>query len=180
VAGEWASTRSAIINPGVGGLILKIKTKDIALVSVFASLYAVLVYAFAPMSFYALQFRVAGVLRPAIAKKWFLSIGYAIGVVVGNLFSPFAGPYELVFMPLVSLAAGIIGFVVAQRFKNSYFIEGAIIAVIVPMGVSWMLNQLFGLPLIATFPYLLISEQTACLVGAFVFKLIELRFKWWE
>ena len=159
---------------------MKIKTKDMALASIFASLYAALVYAFAPASFYALQFRVAGVLRPAIAKKWVLSIGYAIGVGVGNLFSPFAGPYELVFMPLVSLAAGIIGFVVAKRFKESYFVEGAIIAVIVPTGVSWMLNQLFGLPLITTFPYLLISEQIVCLLGAFVFKLIEMRFKWWE
>ena len=159
---------------------MKIETKDIALASVFASLYAVLVYFFAPASFYALQFRVAGVLRPAIAKKWVLSIGYAVGVIVGNLFSPFSGPYELIFMPLVSLAAGIIGFVVAKRFRESYFVEGAIIAVIVPVGVSWMLNQLFGLPLVATFPYLLVSEQVVCLVGAFIFKLIELRFKWWE
>lgn len=159
---------------------MKLETKDVALVSIFASLYAVLVYFFAPLSFYALQFRVAGVLRPAIAKKWVLSIGYGIGVIVGNLFSPFSGPYELVFMPLVSLAAGIIGFVVAKRFKESYFVEGAIIAVIVPVGVSWMLNQLFGLPLLATFPYLLVSEQIVCLIGAFVFKLIELRFKWWE
>jgi len=159
---------------------LRIKTKDVALASIFASLYAVLVYFFAPLSFYALQFRVAGVLRPAIAKKWILSIGYAIGVVVGNLFSPFSGPYELVFMPLVSLAAGIIGFVVAKRFNKNYFIEGAIIAVIVPVGVSWMLNRLFSLSWMATFPYLLISEQLVCLMGAFVFKMIELRFKWWE
>ena len=159
---------------------MKIETKDVALVSIFASLYAVLVYFFAPLSFYALQFRVAGVLRPAIAKKWVLSIGYAVGVIVGNLFSPFSGPYELVFMPLVSLAAGIIGFVVAKRFRESYFVEGAIIAVIVPVGVSWMLNQLFGYPLLATFSYLLVSEQIVCLMGAFVFKLIELRVKWWE
>lgn len=159
---------------------MKIETKDIALVSIFASLYAVLVYVFAPVSFYTLQFRVAGVLRPAIAKKWVLSIGYAIGVIVGNLFSPFSGPYELVFMPLVSLVAGIVGFIVAKRFKENYFIEGAIIAVIVPISVSWMLNQLFGLPLVATFPYLLISEQIVCLIGAFIFKLIDLRFKWWE
>jgi uncharacterized membrane protein len=83
-------------------------------------------------------------------------------------------------MPLVSLAAGIIGFVVAQRFNKNYFIEGAIIAIIVPIGVSWMLNQLLDLPWMATFPYLLISEQLVCLMGAFVFKMIELRFKWWE
>jgi uncharacterized membrane protein len=159
---------------------LKITTKDIALTSIFASLYAALVYLFAPLSFYALQFRVAGVLRPAIAKKWVLSIGYALGVVVGNLFSPFSGPYELVFMPIVSLVAGVAGFIVARKFDGNYFIAGAVIAVIASAGVSWMLAQLFGVSMLATFPYLLISEQIVCLVGAVVFKFIEIRFKWWE
>jgi len=158
---------------------VKINTKDIALTSIFASLYAAMVYLFAPMSFYALQFRIAGVLRPAIAKKWVLSIGYAIGVVVGNVFSPFSGPYEMVFMPIVSLLAGIAGFVVARKFGGNYFVAGAVIAFIVPIGVSWMLAQLFGAPMLATFPYLLVSEQIVCLIGALVFKLIETRFKWW-
>jgi uncharacterized membrane protein len=71
---------------------MKMKTRDLTLVAIFAALYAALVYVFAPISFLALQFRVAGVLRPAIAKKRILVIGYAIGVVVGNLFSPFVGP----------------------------------------------------------------------------------------
>lgn len=88
---------------------MKIKTKDIALTAVFAALYAALVYVFTPISFLALQFRVAGVLRPGIARKWTLAIGYAIGVVVGNLFSPF-GVYDLLFMPVMSLLAGLLGY----------------------------------------------------------------------
>jgi len=48
---------------------LELKSKDVSLVAIFASIYVVLVYGFAPISFYALQFRVAGVIRPAIAKK---------------------------------------------------------------------------------------------------------------
>jgi uncharacterized membrane protein len=167
-------------NPGVGGRKLKINTKDVALMSIFAALYVALVYAFIPLSFYALQFRVAGVLRPAIAKKWVLSIGYAIGVVAGNLFSPFSGPYELVLMPVVSLIAGLAGFIVARRFGGNYFITGAIVAVIVPLGVSWMLNQLLGVPMLATFPYLLVSEQIVCFVGASIFKFIGIKVKWWE
>ena len=148
--------------------------------SVFAALYATLVYLFIPLSFYALQFRVAGVLRPAIAKKWVLIIGYAIGVIVGNIFSPLSGSYELIFMPIVSLFAGVAGFAVARRFQGNYFVAGAVIAVIVPIGVSWMLNQLLGLPMLATFPYLLVSEQIVCLLGASIFKLIDVRFKWWK
>jgi len=158
---------------------LKIKTKDVALTAVFAALYAALVYVFTPISFLALQFRVAGVLRPGIARKWTLAIGYAIGVVVGNLFSPF-GVYDLLFMPVMSLLAGLLGYLAAKPFKNNYFVTGAVIATIIPLSVSWMLNQVLGLPIIATLPYLFISEQIICLIGAVIFRLIETRFKWWQ
>jgi len=139
----------------------------------------VLVYVFAPISFYTLQFRVAGILRPAIARKWHLAIGYAIGVVVGNFFSPFVGIYELLFMPLMSFVAGMLGYVLAKRVGNNYFVAGAVIAVIIPISVSWMLNQLFNIPIQATFLYTLISEQIICFIGAGIFKIIETRFIWW-
>lgn len=159
---------------------MKIETRDLSLVAIFAALYAVLVYVFVPMSFMALQFRVAGMLRPAIAKKWILAIGYAIGVVVGNLSSPNVGPYELLFMPLMSLIAGLLGHIFAKRFGNNYFICGAAIATIIPLSVAWMLLQLFNEPIIATFPYLFLSEQAVCLLGSVVFQSIETRFKWWQ
>jgi len=158
---------------------LKVSSRDLSLVAVFAALYAVLVYLFSPISFYALQFRIAGILRPGIARKWILAVGYGVGVVVGNLFSPFTGPYELVFMPLMSFLAGSLGYLVARPVKNNYFVAGAVIAAIISISVSWMLSQLFNLPLFATLPYLFISEQAVCLIGAIVFKLIEARFKWW-
>ena len=157
---------------------MEIKSKDLSLVAIFASLYALLVYLFAPISFYALQFRIAGILRPWIAKKWILAIGYSIGVVVGNLFSPFAGPYELIFMPFMSFLAGLLGYLIARELKHNYFVAGSVIATVIAISVSWMLNQLFNLPILATLPYLFISEQTICLIGAFIFKLIEIRFRW--
>jgi uncharacterized membrane protein len=159
---------------------LKVKSRDLTIVAVFASLYAVLVYVFAPISFLALQFRVAGVLRPGIAKKWVLAVGYAIGVLVGNIFSPFAGVYELLFMPFMSFLAGVLGYLVAKPFKQNYYVAGAVIATVIPLSVSWMLNQLFKLPIFATLPYLFASEQAVCLIGASLFKLIETRFKWWQ
>lgn len=155
------------------------KSRDLALVAAFAALYALLVYVFAPISFYALQFRIAGILRPAIAKKWVLAIAYAVGVVVGNVFSPFSGPYELLFMPLMSFVAGVAGYLAAKPLKENYFVAGSVIAVIIPVSISWMLNQLFNLPILVTFLYLLVSEQIVCFLGSSMFKLIETRFKWW-
>lgn len=163
----------------VWGGNLKVTSRDLSLVAVFAALYVVLVYMFSPVSFYAFQFRVAGILRPGIARKWVLAVGYGIGVAVGNIFSPFVGPFELVFMPIMSFVAGVAGYVVAKPFKNNYFITGVVVATIIPVSVSWMLNELFNLPMLATFPYLFISEQIVCLLGASMFRLIETRVKWW-
>jgi len=158
---------------------LERKSRDLALVAVYASLYVVLVYLFAPISFYAFQFRVAGILRPGIARKRILAVGYAIGVAVGNIFSPFAGLFEFVFMPIMSLLAGSLGYLVARLFESNYFVAGAVIAAVISMSVSWMLSMLFNMPMLATLPYLFISEQMVCFIGAFIFKLIETRFRWW-
>jgi len=159
---------------------MKIKTKDLSLVAIFAALYVALVYVFSASSFLPQQFRVAGMLRPAIAKKWILAIAYALGVIIANLFSPFAGIYDLLFMPMMSFVAGILGYAIALRFGKNYFICGAIIATIVPLSLSWMFLQLFNEPIIANFPLLLLGEQVVCLIGSSVFKMIESRFKWWE
>lgn len=158
---------------------MDLTSRDLSLLAVFAALYAALVYVFAPVSFYALQFRVAGVLRPAIAKKWTLAVGYALGVVIGNIYSPFVGVYELVFMPVMSGVAGILGYAVAKQFNQNYFVAGAVIATIIPLSVSWMLYQLFTVPILATFPYTFLSEQLICLLGAGLFRAIETRFVWW-
>jgi uncharacterized membrane protein len=158
----------------------RLDTRKITLIAIYAALYAALVAVFSPVSFYALQLRVAGVVRPGIAKMRLLAVGYALGVVVGNLFSPFAGIYELLFMPFMSLVAGLLGYEAARMFKGNYFVCGAVIAVIIPLSVAWMLSQLFGLPLLATLPGLLVSEQVVNLVGAGIFRLVEKRVRWWE
>ncbi|MHA1280667.1 MAG: QueT transporter family protein [Candidatus Helarchaeota archaeon] len=156
------------------------KNRDLALVAVYAALYAAMVVVFAPLSFYALQFRIAGVLRPGIAKKRDLAIGYALGTVVGNIFSPFAGIYELLFMPIMSLLSGIIGFEASKRMKENYYVCGVVIAVIIPLSVAWMLNRLFNLPIIATLPGLIVSEQIINFFGATIFKILESRIEWWK
>jgi uncharacterized membrane protein len=156
------------------------KTRDLSLITIYAALYAMMVVFFQPLSFYALQFRIAGILRPGIAKKRELAAAYALGTVVANVFSPFTGVYELVFMPIMSLLSGILGFEVAKKFNESYYICGAVIAIIIPLSVAWMLNQLFNIAFIVSLPGLIVSEQVINLIGSTIFKLIEQRYNWWE
>jgi len=159
---------------------LKIKTKDLALTSVYAALYAALVFVTIPYSFGIAQVRIAGALRPAISKKWILAIGYAIGVLVANFFSPFAGPWDLVFMPIMSLVAGIAGYLVAKLFGGNYFVSGAVTATIISVSLSFMFEQLNISPMFVALPYLFVVEQVVCFIGAFSFRLIDTRFKWWQ
>jgi uncharacterized membrane protein len=156
------------------------KTKELSLMAIYAALYAAMVVVFQPISFSAMQFRLAGVLRPGIARKRDLAVAYALGTVVANIFSPYAGIYELLFMPVMSFVAGFTGYYVAQQFKGNYYVCGVVIALIIPASVAFMLYQLFNTPMIVTLPGLIIAEQVINLLGATIFKMIEPRYKWWE
>ena len=155
------------------------KAYDIAQITIFAALYAVLIYIFAAISFNALPIRVAGVLGPGTAKKKLLAVGYALGVLIGCFFSPF-GAYEVLFMPAVSLFACLLGYAIAKPFKHSYFVTGAVIATISSVSLSLILNQVLNMPLIVIFPYLFIIDQIIAFSGSVMFNRIEKRFKWWE
>jgi uncharacterized membrane protein len=161
-------------------LKLILKSKDVALTAIYAALYAALVYVTIPFSFGMAQFRIAGALRPAIAKKWILAVGYAVGVIVANFFSPFAGPWDLVFMPVMSLLAGLAGYLVARPFNHNYFVSGAVTASIISVSLSYMLSQFSVAPMIVSLPYLFVAEQAICLIGASAFRLIDSRYKWWQ
>jgi len=65
------------------------KTKSIALASLFAALYAVLVVVLAPISFQLVQVRVADALIPlSITFGWPVAVGVTVGCVVSNVVSP--------------------------------------------------------------------------------------------
>ncbi len=180
MAGEWGLPPVPPYKSRRREAKMEINTKDVTLVAIFAALYAVLGVVFAPIGFLALQFRIAGIIRPAVAKKPILIVGYTIGVFITNLFSPFTGFLELVFMPLMSLVAGLAGYYAAKFFGKSYMVAGAVIAVIIPISVSWMLNQLFELPIVATLPGLIVSEQIVNGLGSILFMAVASRYRWYE
>jgi uncharacterized membrane protein len=154
----------------------KMRTKDLALITVFASLYAILTWILAPISFWALQFRVSEALKPAVAKKKQLCIAFMVGNFLANLLSPFAGIFELVFMPVVGNL--FVGYLAHKLSRGNYWIAGLIFSTGVSCCVSWMLQQLFTLPMLVTLPMLWLSETIAMTLGSIVFGIIERRWRW--
>jgi len=157
-----------------------IDSKTISQIAVFAALYAVLVWLFPSLSYAAVQFRVAEGLKPAVAKQWTLAFAFAIGNFLGNLISPFAGAYELGFMPLMNVVGGVAAYGTSKFFGRNYFAAGIVYATITALSVSWMLHALFSLPLTALIPLLLASELAAVIIGSVIFVLVERRWRWYS
>ncbi len=131
------------------------------------------------LSFAAVQFRVAEALKPAVAKRWTLTFAFAIGNFLGNIISPFAGVYELAFMPAMNIVGGLLAFSVGRAFRKNYLVSGVVYAAVTALSVSWMLHVLFNLPLEALIPLLLASEVIAVIAGATLFMAAERRWKWY-
>jgi len=154
--------------------------KALSKVAVFAALYTVLVWLFQPFGFAALQFRVAEGLKPSIAKVRTLAVAFAIGNFLGNLVSPFAGIYELAFMPTMNIVGGLLAYYAAKIFKGNYFVAALVYGTTIALSVSWMLHALFNIPLLDLIPFLLASELIAMILGAVAFLFLEKRWKWYQ
>ena len=155
-------------------------TRALSQIAVFAALYTVLVWLLPGLSFAATQFRIAEGLKPAIAERWTLAFAFALGNFLGNLISPFAGVYELGFMPLMNIVGGLLAYGIARAFKRNYLVAGLVYAAVIGLSVSWMLHVLFNIPLEALVPLLIASEEAVMIIGAVLFYLVEKRWKWYQ
>ena len=85
------------------------KVKDLALASIFAALYAILVILLAVISFQLVQVRIADALIPlSIVFGWPAVIGVTVGCIVSNVVSPM--PSVIIDVTLGSIANLIASF----------------------------------------------------------------------
>jgi hypothetical protein len=75
----------------------------IAEVAVIAAAYAALTIFLAPMAYGPLQLRISEILKPLVIWEPQLIPAFVIGNMLGNIGSPFVGPWELVWMPFANL-----------------------------------------------------------------------------
>ncbi len=114
------------INPGVGGETdLKIDSRDVALTTVFAALYAVLVLFLSSLSFGLAQVRIADALIPlSVIFGWPGVMGVTLGCLIGNVVTPM--PSIITDMSLGALAnfvASILAWKIAAQKRGSMISE---------------------------------------------------------
>ncbi len=132
------------------------KTRRIAEIGVVAALYAVMVYLLAPVSFAVLQFRVAEVIKSLVIFRKHTIWAMAVGVGIANLISPYAGAWELAWMPLMNLAGGYLAWLIGNRV-NAYA-GAAVFAAWIALAVAVMLFAAANLPFWPAFGSVLVPE----------------------
>jgi uncharacterized membrane protein len=139
--------------------------RRVAIAGVVGALYVVL--SITPFSYGPVQFRIGEALKPLVIKYPVVIPAFGIGTVIINLFSPFAGVLELVFMPLVDVTGGMLCYLVARRVGGAFgtYLASLVYALYAAAGVAVVLTVATGLPYLAAFASVAVSETILLLLG---------------
>ncbi len=131
-------------------------------VGVVAALYAAVTIVLHPLSYGPLQLRVPEILKSLVIWEPHLIPAFVIGNFLSNLVSPFAGPWELLFMPLANLVGAALCYAVGRRFA---WVGAALYALVIAAAVGLMLSVLLPARFAYLFPPLLVSEEVLLVGG---------------
>jgi uncharacterized membrane protein len=154
---------------------LKIQSKDLTLIGVYAALYAALVVVLGGFSYGLIQVRIADsmlALVPLLGLPGVL--GHTLGVFIANMFSTI-GLIDLL-NTIPSFAMSFVVYYVYKRTENDYTVIGTCIAYSIVLGVTvgWMLSYVLSLPLLPTIAYVAVGNTVASvLIGWPIFKVLK-------
>ena len=154
---------------------MKIQTKDLALIGLYAALYAALVVFLGFASYGPVQIRVADALVAVVPLLGLPGVlGHTLGVFIANMFST-AGLIDLL-NTIPSFAMAFVVFYVYKKTENDFTVIGTCTAYSCVLGVTvgWMLSFLYELPLLPTIGYVAIGNFIASvLIGWPLFKVLK-------
>lgn len=154
---------------------MKNRTKNIALIAMYAAVYAALVVALGFISYGPLNIRIADSMLAAVPLLGMAGVlGHTLGVFIANLFSTL-GPIDL----LNTIPSFVMAFVVYYVYKkthNDYTVLVTCVAYSFVLGltVGYMLSAPFNIPLPLSIAYVFAGNFVASvLIGWPLFKLLK-------
>jgi uncharacterized membrane protein len=154
---------------------LKIQSKGLALIAIYAALYVALVVVLGGFSYGPIQVRIADAMLAAVPLLGLPGVlGHTLGVFIANMFST-VGLIDLL-NTIPSFALSFLVYYVYKRTKNDFTVIGTCIAYSVVLGVTvgWMLSYVYSLPLFLTMVYVAIGNGVASvLIGWPLFKILK-------
>ena len=143
--------------------------KGLAISAVIAAVYAALTYALAPISYGAVQFRVAEALTllPILLPQ--AIPGLFVGCLLANLLGGF-GPADVIFGSLATLAAALLTY----YFRKNRYVAALPPVIVNAIVVGIMLNLVAGFELWSTMGYVALGQLGAVYVlGLPLLKVLE-------
>ncbi len=154
---------------------MKIQTKTLALIALYAALYAALVVVLGGFSYGPIQIRIADSMVAAVPLLGLAGVlGHTLGVFIANIFSPL-GLIDLL-NTIPSFAMAFVVYYVYKRTRNDYTVLGTCTAYSIVLGITvgWMLSAPFSIPLPLSIAYVIVGNLVASvLIGWPLFKLLK-------
>ena len=155
-------------------------TKRLTRTAIIAAIYAVVTLAIAPFAYGNIQFRISEILvLLAVFDPLYIG-GLTLGCLIANILGP-NGPMDVIFGTLATLISVYAIYLTGKLIKNykiKLFIASIWPTVFNGLIIGWMLNKLYGLPLILSICEVALGELVviAC-IGVPLFLMAGSRFK---
>ena len=155
-------------------------TKRLTRTAIIAAIYAVVTIAIAPLSYMGVQFRISEILvLLAVFDPLYIG-GLTLGCLIANLLGP-NGPLDVILGTLATFISVYAIYLTGKIVKN--YRAKLLIASIWPtlfngLIIGWMLNMLYGLPLVLSMGQVALGELVVITcIGVPLFLLAGSRFK---
>lgn len=121
---------------------MKLNSRDLALIAVFAALYAVLVYTLSGISFQIVQVRIADALIPlSTIFGWPVVIGVTIGAAVSNVISPLPSIIvDITFGSIANFIASLLALKIGGWKRNKSAINELIGCVVATIAITFIVG----------------------------------------
>mgnify|MGYP003248758307 CR=1 FL=1 len=152
-------------------------TKRLTRTAIIAAIYAVVTVAIAPLSYMGVQFRISEILvLLAVFDPLYIG-GLTLGCLIANLLGP-NGPLDVILGTLATFISVYAIYLTGKIVKN--YRAKLLIASIWPtlfngLIIGWMLNMLYGFPLVLSMGQVALVVITC--IGVPLFLLAGSRFK---
>ncbi len=130
-------------------------------IALIAAVYAVWTVGISPVAYGPIQFRMSEMMKAlALRDRQYVS-GLALGLLVANMFSPFAGPWELLVMPLACYLGGLVAYSLRKKPVLALLLYSAWIS----FWVSMVLAFAAGIPFRMSIGPIFLSEAVLFQIG---------------
>ncbi|WP_195987626.1 QueT transporter family protein [Clostridium sp. D53t1_180928_C8] len=155
-------------------------TKRLTRTAIIAAIYAVVTVAIAPLSYMGVQFRISEVLvLLAVFDPLYIG-GLTLGCLIANLLGP-NGPLDVILGTLatfISVYAIYLTGKIVKNYKAKLLIASIWPTIFNGLIIGWMLNMLYGLPLVLSMGQVALGELVVITcIGVPLFLLAGSRLK---